>query len=203
MVLLATDGQPGCGVMDASVAVSPCRDAILAVQTLANMTPPVRTLVLSPATGDPMGKSDCLQALAQAAEPKVGRDGGANRTGGFTIDDVAGLASTLESTFLLGPTAQPSCEVVLSPQPVPKARYAVLVDDQVIPEDEFNGWYLQTTSVPGPDGGQTMSSDGGQAAHRDGGVSTIAVSLRGEYCKRLRQFRYKKVEVKYDCIRIS
>jgi hypothetical protein len=196
MVLLATDGRPGCGGVDASVSGGPCREASLAVQALANMPIPVRTLVLSPAPGAP---EDCLQDLAKAAAPKSGRDGGADRNG-FTADDVASLAVTLESTFLLAPTAEPSCEVVLSPPPVAKARYNVLVDGQAIPYDKFNGWDFQDPSVSDADGGLMWSPDGGQ--HPDGGVAPVTVSLRGEYCKRLRQFRYIRVEVKYDCTRI-
>ena len=186
LVLLATDGQPGCGTADASASSNGCQEAVQAVQFLANLNPPVRTLVLSPGAGDPMGRSDCLQPLAQAAPPTQGRDASI-KSDGFSTDDLTSLEAVLESTFVSGPVVHPSCEVVLWPDPVNNARVAVTIDDHLIPEDGYNGWVLQTSRVSGPDGGRTLAT----------------VSLRGQYCKRLQQFRYNKVEVTYDCLPIA
>jgi len=160
------------------VSSSSCDEAGRAMQTLANLDPPVRTLVLSPGPGDLDGQTDCLRSLAS----KEIQFGDASVTGNwFIIDDLASLKNELESTFVPAEMVKPSCTLVLSPDPVVGARISVLIDGQKIPEDDQYGWKGDSVTIPGSN------------------RARATVTLKGEYCERLRQFRYDTVEVRFGC----
>lgn len=182
-VLLASDGQPGCALKpgDASVSSDVCQDAERAVQALAKLNPPVRTLVLSPGPGDPEGKADCLRALSEAAATGVQARDASMTSEGFNTGTLDSLKSYLESTFVPSQMSKPSCTLELGSDPMPNSRFGVFVDGQPIPENTQHGWWV--------------------TRHRDthGGPILSTVTLYGEYCTRLKQYRYNTVEVRYDC----
>jgi hypothetical protein len=181
LVLLATDGQPGCeaGSRDASVSSGACQEATRMVQALAKLVPPVQTLVLSPAPSDSSESAECLRTLGDAATGYQARDASIqSRT--FTTDEVKSLEATLEKTFLPGQMAKPACYVVLDPVPLSNA-FSVYVDGHMIPEDDNHGYKVVQF--------RGVTSD----------KLVVTVSLTGEYCTRLQQYRYDSVEVAYDC----
>lgn len=183
MVLLASDGQPGCGLRpgDASVSSDPCQEAVRAVQAFAKLNPPVRTLVLSPGPGDPEGKADCLRALSQGAAKDMQARDASMPSDGFNTGNLASLMELLESTFVPTQMPRPSCTLELGSDPMPNSRFAVFVDGQPIPESKQHGWWV--TRYHETPGAPILST----------------VTLYGEYCTRLQQYRYNSVEVRYDC----
>jgi hypothetical protein len=182
-VLLATDGLPSCTLAgtlssnqpdDGSGVVSDaCKDAVAQVQALA--VDKIWVLVLAVGaelTDDPSGMPNCLDQMArEGAMPQssFGR-------GYYSAASPAALQSTLEQIF--GGVEKTSCLLELDPPPRSIDPVAVYLDDQQIPYNSDNGWDFDPV---------------GDAE------ATSRIRICGEYCDRIKQFRYSKIQAKFGC----
>jgi len=181
-VLLATDGLPSCTLLGALSSNQPgdsdggasdaCQDAVAQVQALVRDG--IKVLVLAVGGGltdDPEGPPNCLDQMAQA--------GGMQSSSGREYYSAASpefLRETLEKIF--GGVEQTSCSLDLGPPSPSPALVAVYVDGQEIPRNPDDGWDFDPVGDADP---------------------TSRISIYGEYCDRIHQFRYSSIQAKFGC----
>ncbi len=182
-VLLATDGLPSCTLSGALSSNQPgngsgsasdaCQDAVAQVQTLVGDN--IKVLVLAVGaelTDDPAGPPNCLDQMAQEGgmpQSTAGR-------GYYSAASPESLQVTLEHIF--GGVERTSCLLELDPAPPSPTLVAVYLDGEQIPRNPDNGW------------------DFDPAADAE---FTSRVRIVGQYCDRIQQFRYSRIEAKFGC----
>jgi hypothetical protein len=181
-ILLATDGLPSCTLSgqlssnspaDADSGVSSaCQEAVAQVQALSNQG--INVLVLAVGaelTDDPAGPPSCLDQMAQAGGMPSSLSGPAY----YSAASPESLQTTIESIF--GGLVNLSCRFELDPAPTASAEVSVELDGQPIPRDRSHnhGWDFDPPGATG------------------------YIRIFGEYCDRIRHFRYSTVGASYTC----
>ena len=175
-VLLATDGLPSCTLSGA----------------LSSSQPADRDGGPSNACQDAVAQvaalaSDHITVLVLAVGAELDDDpaGPPNclsrmaQVGGKQVYSAASpesLQATIEQIF--GGVQEASCSLDLSPAPGSPPMVSVYLDGQPIPKNDYNGWKY------------VSASDAGDPPR---------IEITGEYCNRIKQFRYSTIVAHYDC----